>query len=172
MAELPAEPPRIRPARFALIAAMMIAFGIALMPAPAFAQGTIQSPSQTRALTFPTAPAVEKRPKLPQRGGQDQMLVQARRIDYDYTNRRVSAVGNVQMYYSGSTLEADRVVYDEVTKRLRAEGNARLTDQDGNITYGEVMDLSDDYRDGFVDSLRIERPDRTTIALVRPRVPS
>jgi LPS-assembly protein len=167
MAELPAEPPRIRPARFALIAAIMIAFGIALVPASAFAQGTIQSPNQSRVLQFPTAPAVEKRPKLPQRGGQDQMLVQARRIDYDYTNRRVSAVGNVQMYYSGSTLEADRVVYDEVTKRLRAEGNARLTDQDGNITYGEVMDLSDDYRDGFVDSLRIERPDRTTLAAAR-----
>jgi LPS-assembly protein len=167
MAALPADPLCVRPARFVLIAAVMIAFGIVLVPASAFAQGTIQSPGQSRILQFPTAPAVEKRPKLPQRGGQDQMLVQARRIDYDYTNRRVSAVGNVQMYYSGSTLEADRVVYDEVTKRLRAEGNARLTDQDGNITYGAVMDLSDDYRDGFVDSLRIERPDRTTLAAAR-----
>ncbi len=167
MAVLPAEPPRIRPARSVLIAAVMIAFGIALVPACAFAQGTIQSPNQSRVLQFPTAPAVEKRPKLPQRGGQDQMLVQARRIDYDYTNRRVSAVGNVQIYYSGSTLEADRVVYNEVTKRLRAEGNARLIDQDGNVTYGEVMDLSDDYRDGFVDTLRVERPDRTTLAAAR-----
>ncbi len=167
MAALPADPLRVRPARFVLIAAVMVAFGIALVPASAFAQGAIQSPDQSRILNFPTAPAVERQPKLPQRGGQDQMLVQARRIDYDYTNRRVSAVGNVQIYYSGSTLEADRVVYDEVTKRLRAEGNARLTDQDGNITYGEVMDLSDDYRDGFVDSLRIERPDRTSLAAAR-----
>ena len=167
MAALPADPRCVRSARLVLIAAIMVAFGIALVPAPTFAQGSIQSPSQSRTLQFPTAPAVEKRPKLPQRDGQDQMLVQARRIDYDYTNRRVSAVGNVQIYYSGSTLEADRVVYDEVTKRLRAEGNARLTDQDGNVTYGEVMDLSDDYRDGFVDSLRIERPDRTTLAAAR-----
>ena len=29
------------------------------------------------------------------------------------------------------------------------------------------MDLSDDYRDGFVDSLRVERPDRTTLAAAR-----
>jgi LPS-assembly protein len=76
-------------------------------------------------------------------------------------------VGQVQIYYGGSTLEADKVVYDEKTKRLRAEGNAKLTDQDGNITYGEVMDLSDDYRNGFVDSLHIERTDRTTLAAAR-----
>ena len=41
------------------------------------------------------------------KSGQKQMLVQAREINYDYTNHRVAAVGNVQIYYGGSTLEAD-----------------------------------------------------------------
>jgi LPS-assembly protein len=95
------------------------------------------------------------------------MLVQADEVDYDYNNQRVSAVGNVRMYYQGATIEADRVVYDQKTKRLRAEGNARLTDADGKISYGEVIDLSDDYRDGFVDSLRVETPDQTRIAAAR-----
>ena len=45
---------------------------------------------------------------MPQQNGKEQMLVQARRIDYDYNNHRVSAVGQVQIYYSGSTLEADK----------------------------------------------------------------
>jgi LPS-assembly protein len=71
------------------------------------------------------------------------------------------------MYYNGATIEADRVVYDQKNKRLRAEGNARLTDADGKISYGEVIDLSDDYRDGFVDSLRVETPDQTRIAAAR-----
>ena len=31
------------------------------------------------------------------------MLVQADEIDYDYANQRVAAVGNVQIYYGGST---------------------------------------------------------------------
>jgi LPS-assembly protein len=96
--------------------------------------------------------------------GQPQMLVQAAEIDYDYNNYRVSAVGNVQIYYNGSTLEADRVVYDQKAKRLRAEGNARLTDADGKITYGDVIDLSEDYRDGFIDSLRLETADETRMA--------
>ena len=42
-----------------------------------------------------------------------------------------SAVGNVQIYYNGSTLEADKVIYDQKTKRLHAEGNVRLTEPDG-----------------------------------------
>ena len=59
------------------------------------------------------------------------------------------------------------LVYDQKTKRLHAEGNARLTDADGKISYGEIIDLSDDYRDGFVDSLRVETPDQTRIAAAR-----
>jgi LPS-assembly protein len=159
--------------RISCIVAFALAFGTVLVTAPADAQqrsgqGVNAIPGQpSPVLSFPTTPPPVKRAKLPQQRGQDQMLVQARRIDYDYTNHRVSAVGNVQIYYNASTLEADKVTYDERTKRLRAEGNARLTDQDGNVTYGEVMDLSDDYRDGFVDSLHIERPDRTSLAAAR-----
>ena len=95
------------------------------------------------------------------------MLVQAREINYDYANHRVAAVGNVQIYYGGSTLEADRVIYDQTTKRLHAEGNVRLTEEDGKVTYGDIMDLSDDYRDGFVDSLRLDTPDQTRMAAAR-----
>ena len=95
------------------------------------------------------------------------MLVRAKEIDYDYTNHRVSAVGNVQIYYGGSQIEADRVIYDETTKRLHAEGNVWLTEADGKVTHGEIIDLADNYRDGFVDSLRLETPERTRMAAVR-----
>ena len=42
------------------------------------------------------------------------------------------------------------MIYDQTTKRLHAEGNIRMTDADGKITYANIMDLSDDYRGGFV----------------------
>ena len=84
-----------------------------------------------------------------------QMLVQANEVRYDYNNLLVSAVGNVQIYYNGATIEADRVVYDQATKRLRAEG-ARLTEANGKVTVGQVIDLTNYYRDGFVDSLGLE----------------
>jgi LPS-assembly protein len=95
------------------------------------------------------------------------MLVRATEINYDYTNERVSAVGNVQLYFGNSTLEADRVIYDQKTKRLHAEGNVRLAQDNGMVTHGEIMDLSDDYRDGFVDSLRIDAPEDTRFAASR-----
>jgi LPS-assembly protein len=96
-----------------------------------------------------------------------QMLVQADEIRYDYNNLLVSAVGNVQIYYNGATLEADKVVYDGKSKRLHAEGNARLTESDGKVTYGQLLDLRDDYRDGFIDSLRLEMADQTRLAASR-----
>ncbi len=121
-------------------------------------------------LQFPQRPPPAKKSKIAldrEKSGQKQMLVQANEVDYDYTNNRVAAVGNVQIYYGGSTLEANRVVYDQKTKRLHAEGNVRLTEEDGKVTYGEIMDLSDDYRDGFVDSLRLDAPDQTRMAAAR-----
>src|SRR6185436_11190114 len=98
-----------------------------------------------------------KPPVRPDRG-QEQMLVRAEEINYDYSNERVSAVGNVQLYFGNSTLEADRVIYDQKTKRLQG---------DGTVTHGEIMDLSDDYRDGFVDSLRLDAPEQTRFAAER-----
>ncbi len=137
----------------------LLACGGLLASAPAMAQQQI--------FTFPPRPASPPKSKIAierDKSGQKQMLVQAREIDYDYANHLVSAVGNVQIYYGGSTLEADKVIYNQATKRLHAEGNARLTEEDGKVTYGNIMDLSDDYRDGFVDSLRLESPDQTRMA--------
>jgi len=117
-------------------------------------------------LAFPARPKPPPKPQRPQ-SEQQQMLVRATEVDYDYTNERVSAVGNVQLYYGNSTLEADRVIYDQKTKRLHAEGNVTLTANDGMVTHAQIMDLSDDYRDGFVDSLRIDAPEDTRFAASR-----
>ena len=134
------------------------------------AAGVFIAPAFAQQLNFPVRPPPLKKSHaavVRDQSGQKQMLVKAREIDYDYTNHRVAAVGNVQIYYGGSTLEADKVIYDQTTKRLHAEGNVRLTEEDGKITYGQIMDLSDDYRDGFVDSLRLETPDQTRMAAAR-----
>ena len=122
-----------------------------------------------RAENFNFNPLPPKRaPRAPIAGRDDgQMLVQAEEIKYDYSNKRVAAVGNVQIYYNRSTLQADRVVYDQNTKRLHAEGNVQLTDAEGRVTYANSLNLTDDYRDGFVDSLRVDTPDHTRMAAAR-----
>jgi LPS-assembly protein len=126
--------------------------------------------AQTDFFKFEQRPRATKKPATvgrPTVQGDKQMMVQASEVQYDHVNQRVNAVGNVQIYYDGSTIEADKVVYNQQTKRLRAEGNVRLTEPGGNITYGEILELNDDYRDGFVDSLRVETPDQTRFAAAR-----
>ena len=146
-------------AGIAILTALLVFAGYSLLvPERSLAQ------SVGNLLHFPPRPAAPKPPATP---SDAPMLVQATEIRYDYTNNTVSAVGNVQIYYRGSTVEADEVVYDEKTKRLQARGNVRLTEPDGKITYGQFIDLTDDYRDGFVDSLRLETADDTRFAAAR-----
>jgi LPS-assembly protein len=149
--------------RQSLVMSIVLGLGLTaghaiLAPAPAAAQQTTYR--------YNPQPPVPPRPQ-PNRANDGQMLVQAAEVNYDYNNSRVSAVGSVQIYYNGSTIEADKVIYDQKTKRLHAEGNVRLTDAAGRITYANLLDLSDDYRDGFVDSLRLDTPDQTRMAATR-----
>jgi LPS-assembly protein len=146
---------------------------IRLSAVPALLAGLVFAAMLNVATTAPVAAQgfsfnpIHTRPKPPPPANNGQMLVQAVEVDYDYNNQRVSAVGNVQMFFNGTSIEADKVIYDQKTKRLHAEGNIRLTDADGKITYANIMDLSDDYRDGFVDSLRVDSPEQTRMAATR-----
>ena len=152
----PAARPRRRVAQIFAVLALAVGAGVVVC-APANAQSSFQ----------PIPPPAAKTKAAVERAGQKQMLMKADKINYDYANHRVSALGDVQIYYKGSTLEADRVVYDQQTKRLHAEGNVRLTDADGKVTNAQVIDLSDDYRNGFVDALRLNTPQRTSMAAAR-----
>jgi LPS-assembly protein len=149
--------------RLAAVSAPIIALlaGIALTGIIALAW---TAPAAAQSFTYNQP---KPKPAVRPTNNDGQMLVQAVEVDYDYNNQRVSAVGNVQMFYNGTSVEADKVIYDQKTKRLHAEGNIRMTDAVGKITYANIMDLSDDYRDGFVDSLRVDTEDATRMAATR-----
>jgi LPS-assembly protein len=107
--------------------------------------------------------------RLAQRAGQtkSRLAVEAREIVYDNDNERVEARGDVQLYYDNRILEADRVIYDRKTKRVYAEGNARLKEPNGQILYSDRFELTDDFKDGFIDSLRVVAPDNQRISAAR-----
>ena len=96
-----------------------------------------------------------------------QMLVESDQLVYDYDNHTVSAVGNVSIYYNGYTLQAEKVTYIKPTRRLIAAGRVKLTDPTGASTYAEQIDITDDFSDGFVESLRVDTVDRTHFAAAR-----
>jgi LPS-assembly protein len=154
----------------------LVAYACALAAALCFGATTIQPAAAQWSPTPETQPwvGVPAVPRVPTASGslgaQDpsaQMLVQADELHYDRVNNRILAVGNVRIYYKGSTLEANKVVYEQLTKRMRAEGNARFAEADGKIVHGEIIDLTDQFRDGFVDSLQLEAADKTRFAAPR-----
>src|SRR4051794_40324759 len=146
---------------------MAAGFGLGAGMRPAAAQF---SENNTPWVGIPPTPKVPTASGSFESGQNDpnaQMMVRADELQYDNANNRILAIGNVQIYYKRSTLEANRVVYEQNTKRMRAEGNARFTEADGKVIHGEVIDLTDEFRDGFVDSLQIEAADKTRFAAPR-----
>ncbi|WP_288585597.1 LPS-assembly protein LptD [uncultured Methylobacterium sp.] len=89
--------------------------------------------------------------------GGERLLVEAKELVYDNDKNTVSAVGNAELHYGPRTLLADRVRYDRNTGRVFAEGNVRLTDETGSVVTGDRMELTDDFKSGFIDSLRVQQ---------------
>ena len=101
-------------------------------------------------------------------GEKDRLLVQAKELVYDAKNESVTANGNAQVYYQGRVLEADRVVYNQKDKRVFAIGRVRMTEADGTVSHAERLELTDDFKTGFIDSLKTDTFDKTHMS--SPRV--
>lgn len=95
------------------------------------------------------------------------MVVDAKELIQDDNKDTVTAKGSVQIYYKGRILEADEVVYDRKANRVRAIGHARLTEENGQVTYADEFELTDDLKQGFVDSLRVQTKDNTYLSSPR-----
>jgi LPS-assembly protein len=92
------------------------------------------------------------------------LLLVSDELVYDNDNQKIIAEGGVQIDYDGNKLVAKKVVYDQRTGRLMAVGNVEIVEKDGNRIYAENIDVTDDFRDGFVNALRVETIDNTRFA--------
>lgn len=92
------------------------------------------------------------------------LLLAANELVYNNDNETVVARGAVQINYGGYKLVAREVTYDQKTGRLKARGNIELIEPTGNRIYGDEMDMSDDFANGFLNALRIETTDLTKLA--------
>ena len=144
--------PRLSPSTGSVRAALAYgALTLALAGAPGVAQAA--SPSKAK----PAASAEAK----------DRLFLQAQEMIYDRDSSKVEARGDVQIYYQGRALQADRVVYDRARNRVHAEGRAKLTEKDGTVSYADRFELTDDFKDGFVDSIRMDSSENTHLTGAR-----
>jgi LPS-assembly protein len=93
-----------------------------------------------------------------------EMLLEADTIVYDNDRNTVTAVGGVQIDYDNNRLVAQRVTYDRATSRLIASGGVEIVDPQGTRIYSDELDVTDDFRDAFVRTLRVETADKTYFA--------
>ena len=92
------------------------------------------------------------------------MLLEADELIYDRDGSTISAVGSVRIEYDGNQLVGKKVTYNQKTGRLLAEGNVEIIQPDGNRIYADKIDITDDFKDGFVNALRVETTDNTRFA--------
>ncbi len=95
------------------------------------------------------------------------LYLQGDELIYDNNGGRVTARGNVEIYYNNYILTADEVVYDQRAGQLTAHGNVLLREPNGGKTAAERLVLSDDFRDGFVQSLSFVTKDDSKITATR-----
>jgi LPS-assembly protein len=140
--------------------AILTCFSTISMLAPAAAQtpqssANGQKPDTTKAADSKPTEA-DAQPK--------KMFVEASELVYNKDKNTISAEGNARVYYKGSVLQADRVTYDRNTGRVFAEGHAQLRQPDGTILHADRFDLTEDFREGFIQSLRSDTVDRTHLS--------
>jgi LPS-assembly protein len=115
-----------------------------VVPAPAVSPGA------------PTAPA-----------DSSQVQFSAGTLEYDYDADVVTATGAVRMTRAGDRLRADKVVWNRKSGRVVASGDVAVTNPEGDVAYGDSIELTDTLKDGVVDNLLVVLEQGGRLAAVR-----
>jgi len=113
-----------------------------------------------------TSPATNAATK-PSSDAKQEVLIRADKMTYDTNTNVVSAEGNVEITYGERTLIADRLTYNQQTRIVIAQGNATLREANGTTISGNRIEVTDDMRDGIIDSLNIVLAGRGRLAAAK-----
>ena len=148
----------VRTIAIAAALAVIVASGASAQDPSALSPGTAKSSSFPRQKGGITGGPLQKIDKA------QPLHLQGDELIYDTKGSRVTARGNVEIYYNNYILTADEVVYDQAANTLIADGNVRIREPDGAVISADHITLTDDFRDGFIQSLRVVASDETRIA--------
>ena len=148
----------------ATIALALVCATVFALPACAQDSATISRETASPPTSFTTR-------TVPGTGAQSDtaqpLYLQGDELIYDSKGDRITARGNVEIFYNDYVLTADEVIYDQSANTLTAVGNVTLRDPNGAITRSERITLTDDFREGFIQSLSIVAKDESRITARR-----
>ncbi|KUR80338.1 organic solvent tolerance protein [Novosphingobium sp. Fuku2-ISO-50] len=77
----------------------------------------------------------------------------ADKVSYDHDTDVITASGNVVMRRDAQSLRAETVTWNRKTGAIQATGNIRFVDEDGDVLYGDHIDLTDQFKAGATQDL-------------------
>lgn len=87
--------------------------------------------------------------------GEDEIEFSAGVLEYDSVGEVVTATGDVRLFRRGERLRANRVVWNRETGQVVAEGDIAVTNPQGDVAYGDRIELTDSLRDGVVENMLV-----------------
>lgn len=101
------------------------------------------------------APPAPVEAATPAGAAENQVQFSAGTLEYDYERDVVVATGAVRMTRAGERLRADRVEWNRKTGQVVATGDIAVTNPQGDIAYGDRIELTDSLKDGVVNNMLV-----------------
>lgn len=129
-------------------------------PSPATPSSATPARSPTQAPASPTPVTA------PDADSPAPTLIRADELRHERDLGIYSARGNVELTNGPRVVLADMVSYNERTDTLTANGNVRVVEDDGTTYFANYVELSSDFKDGFVRDMSVLLADRSRISAV------
>ena len=121
-------------------------------------------PSAAGGVTYGTAAPDAIGPDEEQDTGPEPTLIRADTLQHERDLGTYTARGNVELSTGDRVVMADMVAYNEQTDTFTANGNVRVIEGDGTSYFANFVELSSDFKDGFVRDISILLQDRSRIS--------
>ena len=97
----------------------------------------------------------------------DQIEFSAAVVEYDSNTEIVTAKGEVIATREGYSVRADNIVWNRTTGQVMAEGNIRAVGPEGDVAYGDKIELTDALKDGVIKNMLVVLADESRLAANR-----
>jgi LPS-assembly protein len=81
------------------------------------------------------------------------VVLTADSVTRDDINKTISAKGHVEFVQGATMLLADHVTWDQNSDIVTATGDVKLVDDQGNIYFGDYLEVTDDMRQAFINNV-------------------
>src|SRR5580658_6643690 len=81
------------------------------------------------------------------------VVLSADNVTKDDINNTVAASGHVELVQGATMLLAEHIVWNQTTDIVVATGDVKLVDDQGNIFFGDYLEITDDMRQAFMKNV-------------------